>query len=119
LAKAAPAKAATVLEPLEAVVKNGCVDQGPIHYESHKRGRNWMATVTADKTKPGGLARSFWDKGTTSWRKLPAGLMAGDVVEVAGEYVTGGGRNDKDRIYIRIVAVEAGRLLYAVAEKPD
>jgi len=32
-------------------------------YESHKRGKNWMAIITPDPTAPGGLARTFVPRG--------------------------------------------------------
>lgn len=103
-----------------APVRDGCVSQADLGgFETHRRGQNWVATVRSDKTQPGGLARAFWAKASGSWRHLPEGLKAGDVLEVAHEYTTGSGRNDKDRNYVRVTAVTATLLHFDDCAKPS
>lgn len=100
-------------------IRDGCIDQAEISYETHRRGKNWIATVVADKTQKGGLRRDFWTKTTTSWRRIPGNLQIGDVLEVAAEYVTGSGRNDKARVYRRVRTVGGGILTLEKVSKPD
>lgn len=103
-----------------ADIRNGCVDQEELGgYESHRRGKNWVATVVADKSQPGGLSRDFWAKASGSWRHLPADIKAGDVLEIAHEYTTGGGRCDKSRNYIKVVAVTESGLHFDDCGKPN
>ncbi len=103
------------------IIRDGCIDQAEIRFESHRRGRNWIATVTPNKAIPGagGLERTFWTKTTTSWRKVPEDLQIGDVLEVAAEYVSGSGKNDRDRVYRRVRSIGDGIITLDVTTKPS
>lgn len=54
-------------------------------------------------------------KWATRW---PSG-SAGDVLEVAHGYVTGSGRNDKDRNYVVVVALAGDELYFNDCVKPN
>ncbi len=86
-------------------VEDGCVEN--LDYEAHKRGKNWIATVKADRASPGGLAREFWRHGSGRWYKAPS-LTAGDVIEMGGDYYTGRGSARRDRRYVLVVRVDDG-----------
>lgn len=75
-------------------------------WESHKRGKNWLATIAADPTAPGGLARRFWDRAKGDSFYIVAGeVAAGDAVEFGADYYSGGGRPSRKRWYGHVVRV--------------
>lgn len=79
-------------------------------YETHNRGKNWVAVVEADRNAPGGLARDFLGRGRGE--KVEADeIEAGDQLEVAGDYYTMKGRKSPSRSYVRVLAVEDDRML--------
>lgn len=77
----------------------------------HRREKSWIATVTADRSAPGGLARSFWPRTRGTFATVPAALAVGDVVEVASDYYSGGGTRRPDRRYCRVAHVGDGYLI--------
>jgi hypothetical protein len=97
-------------------IEDGALIECPV-YETHKRGKNWAATITVDPAKPGGLGREFWThaKGE-SYYMVPA-LSVGDAVEFGGDYYSGSGRKTADRWYGYVVRIdpetdeEYGRLI--------
>lgn len=112
-------KTASVPENATVIaIDNGYIDQSDLNYEEHARGTNWIATVSHDPSQPGGLARKFWDKGSGSYRKVPADLTIGATVEVAYDYTSGGGRRDRKRDYYKVAEVNASELTLAPATKP-
>ena len=94
-----------LLDVYAYAIEDGCVEN--LDYETHKRGKNWIATVKPDRGAPGGLDRFFWVHGSGRWYKAPS-LAAGDVIEMGGDYYTGRGIKKTDRRYILVVRVEAG-----------
>ncbi len=87
-------------------IENGALTQCPC-WESHKRGKNWMATITPSPASPGGLARTFAEKAHgSSFYMLPA-LEAGEAVEFGADYYSGSGRPNKERWYGYVVRIDA------------
>lgn len=71
----------------------------PSCWESHKRGKNWLATISVDPSSPGGLARSFVPKAKGEFYYLLPDLAPGDAVEFGADYYSGGGRKNPTRWY--------------------
>lgn len=92
------------MEELRLVVEQGALKTVPC-YETHKRGKNWAATVTKDPRSPGGLARTFWPRARGEWYYMvPADLQTGDVVEFGADYYKCSGRPSRTRVYGVVVA---------------
>lgn len=82
------------------------VMDGRILWESHKRGRNWMAVISKDPQAPNGLARSFFKPARGDYFYiLPADLKVGDPLEIGADYYSGGGHPARRRWYGYVVAV--------------
>jgi len=90
-----------VSEPHRIPITDGCIPN--LHYESHSRGNNWVATVTRDKSKPGGLERAFWRRGSGNFVQVPSDLQIGSCLEMAGDYMTGRGGKRPNRGYFQVV----------------
>jgi len=86
-------------------IEDGCVEN--LDYETHARGKNWIAFVRPNRAAPGGLDRAFWKHRSKRWHAAPRALRAGDVIEMAGDYYTGRGSKRADRRYLLVVRVEA------------
>jgi hypothetical protein len=86
-------------------IEDGCVENHI--FEAHKRGTNWIATVTPNRAAPGGLDRTFWRKGSGRWYAAPAPLKAGDLIEFAGDYTSGRGNKTRDRSYVLVLRVDS------------
>ncbi|MCW8137294.1 MAG: hypothetical protein KIT58_00110 [Planctomycetota bacterium] len=83
---------------------------------TRSREKAWTATVAYDPAAPGGLRREFWSRGgERGMVRVPDGLEAGDVVEVALDDSRGG---SKGRDYYRVLARTDDALLIAGASKP-
>lgn len=68
-------------------------------YETHQRGKNWMATIAADPAAPGGLAREFVKNGRGRYYYIVDASLVGKAVEIAGDYTTGSGSRRRTRWY--------------------
>jgi len=99
----------TELATITVKIVTGCIEN--MMFNDHIRAKNWVATVTMDKTQPGGLARKFWAKGSTGWVEIPADFELGMVIEFAGDYYTGSGRKDARRGYARLVGAQVDHLV--------
>lgn len=99
----------TELATINVKIVTGCIEN--LMFNDHSRAKNWVATVTMDKTKPGGLERKFWGKGTAGWVEIPADFELGMVIEFAGDYYTGSGRKSSRRVYSRLVGAQIDYLV--------
>lgn len=79
-------------------IRLGAMESVPV-YESHKRGTNWLAVITEDPSKPGGLERRFLERAKGDFYYMVAGLHEGDAVEFGADYSSGGGRKSEKRWY--------------------
>jgi hypothetical protein len=89
-------------------IEDGALAEVPPNcWESHTRGKNWCATITADPSAPAGLARDFWVKAKgSSYYHVPADLKTGDAVEFGADYYSARGNPSRKRWYGYIVRVE-------------
>lgn len=79
-------------------VPSGC-------WESHSRGKNWLATISVDASKPGGLDRDFAAKAKGDSYYLLPSLNPGDAIEFGADYYSGGGRKTPTRWYGFVVQI--------------
>lgn len=94
---------ANKLDSTDGVVRNPNAAKG--------RGcKNWIATVLADRSKPGGLDRKFWKKPRRGFYEVPAELKVGDVIEFAGDSYNSLGKKHSNRIYGIVEAVTKSEL---------
>lgn len=79
-------------------IENGALVEVPI-YETHRRGKNWLAKIQKDPKSPGGLKREFMENAKGSYYYLINGLSVGDVVEFGADYYTVSGKKGANRVY--------------------
>lgn len=89
---------------LELAVEDGALTEVPC-YESHKRGKNWLAIIHSDPTAPNGLGRQFCDRGRGKYYYMADKLAPGLAVEFGADYYTGGGRPSRERVYGVVLSV--------------
>ena len=82
-------------------------------YESHKRGKNWAATLTIDPSSPGGLGRNFLARGRGEYFYNVQNLTPGTPVEFGGDYYTGSGGKRSHRFYGIVTEVTAEYVEFA------
>lgn len=96
----------------------GYLDQHDVAWESHKRGRNWVATVHFDPSAPNCLARSFWNRGSGSYVAVSPSLAVGEVLEFGADYYTCGGTRHERRKYRRVLAITDREIVLRETTKP-
>lgn len=84
-----------------------------LDYESHRRGKNWIAYVRPNRAAPGGLDREFWKHGSGAWFLMPRKAKPGDIIEMGGDYYTARGNARRDRRYVMVVRVDDGVIIGA------
>lgn len=95
---------------------DGCVVEPPV-YCDHPRGRNWAATVAADKGVQGGVRRDFWQRGPGYLRYVVPLLSEHAVVEFGADYVSTTPRRHPTRWYGVLVRRE--ELLLVLEDAQD
>ncbi len=80
------------------VVLNGGIASAPA-YEDHHRAKNWLAILSADPVRPGGLDRRFLPRGNGEFLYVVHHLSLFDPVEFGADYVTTLGRKHPKRWY--------------------
>lgn len=89
-------------------VAQGALSQVPAGcWESHSRGKNWLAKISINPSSPGGIARDFFAKAKGEFYYLVDGLDAGDPIEFGADYYSGRGRKSPTRWYGYVVRVTA------------
>lgn len=97
---------------------DGVVDQNHFGiHEAHSRGRNWIAVITPNRAKPGGLEREWLDRVRSTFYST-SGVTAGDFIEVGADYMTGAGRRHPNRSYFRVLVVRANTWVIREADIP-
>jgi hypothetical protein len=79
-------------------IEDGAMVEAPV-YETHQRGKNWMATIEADPAAPGGLAREFVKSGRGRYLYIVGPEVVGKAVEIAADYTSSGGKRRPKRWY--------------------
>lgn len=85
-------------EPLKFAVMNGAMLEAPV-WETHERGSNWAAVIGVDPTKPGGLSRTFVERGRGVCLYTVDQVTVFDPMEFAGDYFTYAGSKRMTRWY--------------------
>lgn len=85
-------------------------------YESHRRGKNWVAVVVPDRSQPGGLSRVFLDRPRQEY--IATDFKVGDVLEIASDYTKASGKKVYSREYVLICQI-ADTILAADVPKPN
>ncbi len=85
-------------------VECGAMIAVPI-YENHRRGKNWLAIIEADPQSPGGLRRTFVQRGRGQYYYLIDQLKPGIPVEFGADYYSGSGKKSSNRVYGIVVTV--------------
>jgi hypothetical protein len=86
-------------------VESGALAQVPSGcWENHKRGKNWMATISVSPSSPGGLARDFLPKAHGEYYYQLGQLNPGTPIEIGADYYSGGGRKRPMRWYGYVIA---------------
>lgn len=86
-------------------------------YESHRRGKNWVAIVAPDRSQPGGLSRVFLDRPRQEY--VAADFEEGDILEIASDYTKASGKKSYNREYVLICQIAADTILAADVPKPS
>lgn len=97
--------------------EQGFLTDVPI-YESHKRGRNWLAKIERDPRSPGGLARTFMEVGRDSYFYDVSGLERGDVMEIGADYYTSSGNPSRNRLYWVVLENRPDELIVEEFDSP-
>jgi hypothetical protein len=98
-------------------IEDGCIRHAC--YEAHRRGKNWVATVTKNLKAPGGLERRFWRKGSSINYIIPTGLSIGDYIEFGGDYYSSSGRPARNREYYYVQAIGNEAVWLKTVDKKD
>lgn len=96
-------------------IYQGHIDQSNLVYETHDRGRNWVAVVSFDPGAPSELSREFWDRNGKN-AEVPRDLVGGALLEVAADYYTGSGTRKPRRRYYRVLEVGESLLLKEITK---
>lgn len=100
-------------------VSENCLAKVPV-WESHSRGKNWLARITSNPTAPGGLEREFATKARGGLYYVLPDLAPGDAVEFGADYYTGKGRKQSERWYgfvVRVDRDDAGAAIRLILRK--
>ena len=99
-------------------IPDGMIDQRDLgSYEPHERGKNWVAVVIPDRTKPWGLDRVWLERGRGSCY-VATPIKVGDYLEVGADYVRFSGSRDRNRRYLRVVARTSTHLTLREEQMP-
>ena len=89
-------------------VQDGALVEAPV-WESHTRGKNWAAVISADPRAPGGLARVFLERARGKYLYIISSLAVGQPVEFGADYYSTSRRQSRLRWYgvVRAVSNDA------------
>lgn len=89
---------------------NNALLKAPV-YETHYRGKNWLAVIDVDGAAPGGLSRKFlpYAKGDCLYMIEQISLF--DAVEFGADYTTSMGKTNPKRVYGVVVAFTESELV--------
>lgn len=107
------------MKKFESSLEQGAMLNVPV-YESHRRGRNWMAIIRKDPKAPGGLARLFMEPAHGNYFYFVDGIKVGAPVEFGADYYTGGGSRSATRWYGVVVELDDEKIVieqYSSAEE--
>lgn len=88
----------------ELPIEAGAFTDVPV-FETHKRGKNWMARILPDPKSPGGLKREFAERARGDRKDkhyyyiVPKHWKVGDYIEFGADYYTSSGHHSPTRWY--------------------
>jgi hypothetical protein len=88
-------------------------------YETHSRGRNWLAVIEIDPKSPSGLSRNFVQKARGKFYYFVTDLKVGDAVEFGADYYTSGGNKSPRRLYALVTEKNAERITFDLFDDSD
>ena len=101
---------------LNLAIELNALTECPV-FETHKRGKNWAATIHPDPLGPGGLGRNFWKRAYGKYYYIvPENLNINDYVEFGADYYSGSGRKNSHRWYGKVMEKSDKEL---ILEKQD
>lgn len=83
---------------------DGAILKGNIPFETHKRGKNWLAVISRDPKSPGGISRSFMERGHGEYAYIAENIPVGSALECGADYYSGGGNPSRNRTYWLLTA---------------
>jgi hypothetical protein len=89
---------------------HGALIEVPI-FEKHKRGKNWMAVISINPTKPGGLGRKFMNRAHGEYKYSIEGLKKGNAIEFGADYYSSKLNRTPKRFYGVIVEITEKELI--------
>lgn len=92
-----------------SVVMSGAIVSSPV-YETHLRGRNWLAVIWAEPLLPGGTGRKFMPRARGEFLYMVHTLSVHDPVEFGADYVTSLGRKHQRRWHGVVRALTDSRI---------
>lgn len=95
------------MDTITLEVKDGSIEH--IHYNDHKRAKNWIAIVTRNRTQPGGLQREFLKRFRSRYYSAEQ-ITKGQFLEIAADYYSVGGRKYTKRRLYEVMSVDADEI---------
>jgi len=89
-------------------ITDGAILRADIPYETHKRGKNWLAVISRGPRSPGGLARQFLARGHGPYAYIAEDIPEGSALECGSDYYSGGGNPSRDRRYYLLLRKAPG-----------
>jgi hypothetical protein len=82
---------------------------------NHRRGKNWLASISEDPRAPGGLKRVFWERGRGRFYYIiPRQLDLPLPMEWGGDYYTSRGHKDPHRTYAVLIEITKNEAVFEV-----
>lgn len=80
----------------EFKIEMGAMVEAPI-FETHRRGRNWMATINENPRAPWGIERKFIPRGKGRFLYIVGESLVGSPIEFGADYFSGSGNRTPKR----------------------
>ena len=100
------------MKTLTCSARDGHLTEAPA-YTDHRRGKNWLATISRDPKGPGGIGRAFQGRGCGEYMYDASALAVGTPVEFGADYYTGSGGKRAERWYGVVVSASPDRVVFA------
>lgn len=96
-------------------LEQGAMVNAPV-YETHSRGKNWLAIIEKDPKSPGGLSRRFCEKAKGHYYYFITNLKKNDPVEFGADYYTGSGKPSRSRYYGVVISITDDEIIIERSE---
>jgi hypothetical protein len=99
-------------------LEQGAMTEVPI-YESHQRGKNWLAVIVKDPKAPSGLSRRFMERARGKYYYLVENINTGDAVEFGADYYTSSGNKRTRRVYALVTEKTSDHIIFELYDDSD